>query len=267
MAKVNLLSKEWCDLIFEGKNKSYGAYQLRAEIGGRYLKALAVLFAVTVLVILVPFLIGNYLVEQNRKELEMEVVMLSKLHDLKPKINPGHELKTIAPGKQTNLKAIKNAMRFVPIVTDDGEDDILLGGVVGEDANQDITKEIVNHQDGSTEGAPGDENSMAGLTPYDIVEEMPQFPGGLAALMKWLDHTIVYPPDCIGKRIEGDVQVSFIVSKEGLVIEPKIVKSVHPLLDREAIVAVQKMPKWVPGRIKGKLSPVRITIPVSFLLN
>ena len=105
------------------------------------------------------------------------------------------------------------------------------------------------------------------LTPTEVVEQMPEFPGGLGELMKWLDRNVVYPQSCIKARIEGDLEVSFYVMQDGTVSEPAVTKKLHPDLDRAALMAVKRMPRWKPGRVGGQLSVVRVTVPVRFRLQ
>ena len=104
----------------------------------------------------------------------------------------------------------------------------------------------------------------APLTPTEVVEEMPQFPGGWYALKRYLDEHVPYPKGCIDRRIQGDVEVAFYVDQNGGVLEPKVTKSVHPELDAAALQGIKGMPQWTPGRRNGKVTIVRIRIPVHF---
>lgn len=101
---------------------------------------------------------------------------------------------------------------------------------------------------------------------FSIVEQNPEFPGGLEALMKWLRANLVYPPKARKNGIQGKVLVQFVVDKRGSIIEPEIFRSVDPELDAEALRVVSIMPKWQPGRQKGKPVRVRFTLPVTFRL-
>ena len=101
---------------------------------------------------------------------------------------------------------------------------------------------------------------------HDVVEQMPSFPGGQSALFKYLSDEIIYPADCINKKIQGRVIVSFVVERDGSISNIKIVKSVHRLLDEEAIRVTKKMPKWVPGKKKGRTVRVKYTLPFTYRL-
>ena len=100
----------------------------------------------------------------------------------------------------------------------------------------------------------------------DVVEEQPRFPGGIEGLMQFLSDNVKYPPECVKDSIGGRVVVSFVVEKDGTITEPKVVKSVHPLLDAEALRVVGLMPKWQPGMMNGERRRMKYTIPVNFKL-
>lgn len=101
---------------------------------------------------------------------------------------------------------------------------------------------------------------------YDIVEVMPQFPGGQGELMKFLRNNVKYPAEAQKKKIEGRVIVTFVVNKKGRITHPTVVRSAHPLLDAEALRVVKRMPKWTPGRMNGEPVNVKYALPVTFKL-
>lgn len=102
---------------------------------------------------------------------------------------------------------------------------------------------------------------------FDIVEVMPQYPGGQIAMLKYFMENIKYPEQAMKKGIQGRVAVSFIVEKDGSISNVRPVHSVHPLLDKEAVRVVKSMPKWSPGKQNGKPVRVRFNVPVMFKLN
>lgn len=102
---------------------------------------------------------------------------------------------------------------------------------------------------------------------FVVVEEMPQFPGGQTALMKYLSENIRYPVIAQEKGIEGRVICNFIVRKDGSIADVGVVRGVDPLLDEEAVRVIKSMPKWEPGRQKGKIVDVRFTLPIVFRLQ
>ena len=102
---------------------------------------------------------------------------------------------------------------------------------------------------------------------FDVVEVMPQFPGGQIAMLQYLMKNIKYPEQAMKEGIQGRVAVRFIVEKDGSISDVKPVLSVHPLLNKEAVRVVESMPKWTPGKQNGKPVRVRFNVPVMFKLN
>ena len=101
---------------------------------------------------------------------------------------------------------------------------------------------------------------------YDVVEVMPQFPGGQGELMKYLRNNIKYPAEAQKKKIEGRVIVGFVVDKKGRVVNPMVERSVHPLLDAEALRVIKRMPKWTAGKVNGEPINVKYRLPITFKL-
>lgn len=107
-----------------------------------------------------------------------------------------------------------------------------------------------------------DENEI-----FEVVEQNPMFPGGEKALMEWLTKNLKYPSVAQENGIQGRVLVSFVVNKDGSIVDPKVVRSVDPSLDKEAIRVVSAMPKWAPGKQRGKTVRVKYSLPVTFRLQ
>ena len=102
---------------------------------------------------------------------------------------------------------------------------------------------------------------------YDVVEVMPQYPGGQIAMLKYIMKNIKYPKQIMEEGIQGRVTVSFIVEKDGRVSNVRLLRSVQSALDKEAIRVVKSMPKWTPGKHNGKPVRVRFNLPVMFKLK
>ena len=102
---------------------------------------------------------------------------------------------------------------------------------------------------------------------FDVVEVMPQFPGGQIAMLQYIMKNIKYPEQAMKEGIQGRVAVRFIVEKDGSISDVKPILSVHPLLNKEAVRVVESMPKWTPGKQNGKPVRVRFNVPVMFKLN
>ncbi|MBF1531681.1 MAG: energy transducer TonB [Prevotella salivae] len=102
---------------------------------------------------------------------------------------------------------------------------------------------------------------------FDVVEVMPQFPGGQIAMLQYIMKNMKYPEQAMKEGIQGRVAVRFIVEKDGSISDVKPILSVHPLLNKEAVRVVESMPKWTPGKQNGKPVRVRFNVPIMFKLN
>ena len=102
---------------------------------------------------------------------------------------------------------------------------------------------------------------------FDVVEQMPSFPGGQGALMQWLSSNIKYPVIAAENGVQGRVIIQFVVEKDGSVSGVTVAKSVDPSLDKEAQRVVKSMPKWIPGKQNGSAVRVKYTVPVTFKLQ
>lgn len=104
-------------------------------------------------------------------------------------------------------------------------------------------------------------------TIFQVVEQMPEFPGGMSALMQYLGKNIKYPTIAQENGVQGRVIVQFVVNRDGTIVDPVVVRSVDPYLDKEAIRVIKAMPKWKPGQQRGKAVRVKYTVPVTFKLQ
>lgn len=102
---------------------------------------------------------------------------------------------------------------------------------------------------------------------FDVVEQMPQFPGGPAALMQFLSQNVKYPEEAYQKGTQGRVIVTFVVEKDGSITEARVVRSIEPLLDKEALRVINSMPNWNPGTQNGEPVRVKYTVPITFRLQ
>ena len=274
MAKIDLTSKEWCDLVFEGRNKSYGAYDLRMSSPKRHNVAMFIVLIVAVVGFSLPSLIRIMTPEKTEDFTVTEVTQLSDLP--KAEVKKNEELKPMAP--TTPPPPLKSSIKFTaPVIKDDDEvsDDediksqdelaanskiaISLADVKGNDEinGQDIAdfREFVQPE------APVEEEK-----PYQAVEQMPQFPGGETALLKFINDNIRYPIPAQEAGIQGRVVVRFVVSKTGEIRDVTVLRSVESSLDKEAVRVIKMMPKWIPGKQNGNSVAVYFTVPVVFKL-
>lgn len=150
------------------------------------------------------------------------------------------------------------------------------------DNNTDIVEEKIETSESTTEAISGPVAHVSGPVMagppvataeesdegevFEVVEQNPSFPGGMDALTKWLGKNLKYPASAQDNGIQGRVLVQFVVNKDGSIVDPKILRSVDPALDKEALRVVSAMPKWQPGKQRGKTVRVRFTLPVTFRL-
>ena len=144
--------------------------------------------------------------------------------------------------------------------------------IVEDDA--DIEEDIMASTEDNVEWVDLDDFDVIEVEPepeeeeiFMVVEDQPEFPGGTAALLEYLRKNIKYPAICRENNIQGRVLVTFIVNKDGAIVEPEVVKSVNPSLDKEALRVISTMPNWKPGSQRGKPVRVKYTVPVNFRLN
>ena len=103
--------------------------------------------------------------------------------------------------------------------------------------------------------------------PFDVVEQMPEYPGGIKALFDYLCQNVMYPEDAEKQKIEGRVIATFIVETDGSISNIEVVKPAFPSLDAEAVRVLSAMPKWKPGMQNDKVVRVKYTVPISFNLK
>lgn len=102
---------------------------------------------------------------------------------------------------------------------------------------------------------------------FDIVEQMPEYPGGQAALFEFISKNVKYPEDAVKKKVEGKVFVTFVVDTDGKITDVSLMRKVFPSLDAEAIRVISAMPNWIPGKQKGQVVRVKYTVPIMFRLK
>ena len=276
MAKIDLIDNGWVDLVFEGKNQAYGAYQLRKNTGIRNLKALAVMFAAFLIIAGIVYAkvsIENYIASKNAAiEADVELQSLAEKKEIKEEKKDEPEVEKI------EVERVKSSVAFtVPEIKKDDEvkedqemksqDDLAetntaIGAFTVE--GNDETAEVKHVEEKIAEPEPVKEEETK---VFDVVEQMPSFPGGPSALMQYLSSNIKYPVVAEENGVQGRVVCTFVVEKDGSITDVKVVKSVDPSLDKEAVRVVKSMPKWIPGKQNGSAVRVKYTVPVTFRLQ
>jgi protein TonB len=259
--KLNIYSEKWCDLVFEGKNQTYGAFVLRKFRDNRHRTALIITLTFFFLAFTLPTLIS---------------IIAPKGHSRNTDVNELADIQIEKPKEQPKLpdepEKIKASIKFTPpvIKPDDqvksemkSQDElndapvaISTADIAGDNTGKDIsevqeTKKVVEEEE----------------KPLLVVEQNPEFQGGLEALLKYLQKKIQYPALAQESGIQGTVFVQFVVSKTGKISNVKILRGIGGGCDEEAIRVTKEMPNWIPGRQNGQPVPVMFQIPVKFQLQ
>jgi protein TonB len=269
MSKIDLTSFEWRELVFQGKNKEYGAYTLRGESDKRHNRAMLIITIITIIGFSIPKLVDFI----KSKQVDKEVIGANVMVSLKP-----------AEVKDANIKKvesveppppIKNSVKFTaPEIKDDKD-------VTDADALK--SQEEINNAKGIVSIATvvgGDDvngkdiadlkevvTQVAQETTYEVVEQMPSFPGGESELLAYIGKNLKYPVIAQENGIQGTVIVRFVVSKTGSVDKVEVLRSLDAACDREAIRVVRTLPNWIPGKQNGANVAVYYTLPIKYKLE
>ena len=279
MTQIDLISNDWSDLLFENRNKKYGAYVLRLETGRRnVISILGVLaFVGTVFGIINAI---DYYEKYVVKPEFTDVIEVSTLHEKKPEAKVIRNKPVEEKPDMKKVEAIKGSIKFTaPVIKQDNlvnEKDemrsmdelnssmtaIGFADVIGNDDNAAIlhAQEVINTE-------PVVKHREEEEKTFTTVEQMPTFPGGDGALMSYLARNIRYPSVAEENGIQGRVVIQFVVGKDGSISGASVIKGIDPSLDKEALRVINSMPKWIPGRQNGSNVKVRFTLPVTFRLN
>lgn len=270
MAKVDLSSSEWCDLIFADKNKAYGAYKMRENSPKRHNLAVIMVIVIALIGFSIPALIK--MATPKQKEVMTEVTTLSQLDEPEVKQEEMKRVEPVAPPPP----ALKSSIKFTaPVIKKDEE-------VRDEDeikSQQELTQTKVTISIADVKG--NDEangKDIADLKQvvtqaveeekvFDMVEQMPQFPGGQVELMKWIGEHLKYPTIAQENGVQGRVTCQFVVGKDGKVRDVTVLKTLDPYCDKEAVRVIMAMPNWIPGKQNGKAVAVKYTVPITFRLQ
>lgn len=284
MAKdVDLTSKEWRDIVFEGKNKEYGAYKLRETSKARHTKAVvSVLIAVAIILVLLILSISGVFAKPEDDQVAVSTVQEVTTFDAEEEVEeeieeeefvlPPEPEEIIAPEEVANSQQVTELL----IVEDEqieedkqvkNQDEVLeneaaVGAIDVTEGVNDLNKVMIKEQ--VVEEPKVEEEQPMNIA---MVEQKPQFPGGESEMYKWLGANIVYPPAAAEEGVSGRVVVEFVVGKDGSITNVRVVRPRHPALDKEALRVVKAMPKWIPGRNNGQPVKVTYTLPVTFKLQ
>ena len=276
MAKLDLISLEWTDLVFEGRNQDYGAYQLRKGTSKRNIWSIIIVALAAALLFL--GLTVHRMTEPNRTVMNMQAVEVANIKKDKKDVKV-EKKDPVKVEPERIIEKVKSSVKFTaPVIRKDNlvkeEDEIKLDeiekstkaiGALTVDGNDELGGEVLRIKEEIAPPEPPkhvEDNKI-----FEVVEQNPTFPGGTAALMSWLSQNIKYPVIAAENGVKGRVIVQFVVEKDGSITDVVVVKSVDPSLDKEATRVIKNMPHWIPGRQNGSPVRVRFTVPVTFTLQ
>jgi protein TonB len=285
MAKdVDLSSQEWCDIVFDGKNKEFGAYQLRKTSIARHNKSFIIV--ALVLAVILTFLILLYtgvfkFAEDAAPDAAIDVELTSMAEEQAAEEEEKQE-KIDIPEPEPELPQIEEDVKqqllteavIVDVVDEDKkmqdqdkikDDDSKISIKNVSDGADDFTSQDQLKKDVIVVEEPVQKHEPEKV--FEAVEQNPEFPGGVEALYKWLSDNINYPAAAAEENIQGRVVVRFVVSKTGEVSQVTILRGKHPALDKEALRVVKKLPRFIPGKQNGQAVNVWYTLPVNFKLQ
>ncbi len=267
MASNNdLFSREWCELVFDPKYRGYGGYELRTNSSRRHFKALLIASVLFILIVTAPFLIKQLFPKKVEKDTTVRV--LSEINLEKPKEE--NILKELPPPPVL----LRNSIKFVPpVIKPDeqvAEDQMLtqkevieekaaISNVTFDKGTDDISAPVANNENQKIT-----EETEA---PLIVAEQMPQFPGGDAEMLRFIKTNLRYPVSAQENGIQGTVILNFVVNREGKITNIKVVRGIGFGCDEESVRVIGKMPDWSPGKQRGQAVSVSFTMPIRFVLN
>ena len=277
MSKIDLISNEWTDLVFEGRNQAYGAYKLRKGTAKRNVWALLIVGLAAALLYLGLQL--QKMAEANKKVENTQAVELAKLNTEKKEAKV-EKKEIIKQEPEKVVEQVKSSVKFTaPIIKKDSEvkeeDEIKLDEVQKSDkavgaftveGNDEVGGAVLKAKDDIAAPEPP-KHVVEETKIFTVVEQMPMYPGGVAALMGYLRDNIKYPTVAAENGVQGRVVVGFVVERDGSITDVNILRGVDPSLDREAMRVVKSMPRWNPGKQNGSAVRVKYQVPVSFRLQ
>lgn len=277
MSKIDLISGEWTELVFAGRNQAYGAYKLRQGTGKRN-----VISIIAVVCLIIACQIGLTIkkaadAEAAKRAAMNQAVELSKLEQPKKAEVKQKQVK-VEPEKV--VEQVKSSIKFTaPVIKKDSEvkpeDELKTQDQIMETktaigsfdvkGNDDVNGEVLKAKEVIAQPEPPKHEEESKV--FDVVEQMPSFPGGQGALLEYLASHVKYPVVAQENGVQGRVVVSFVVERDGSITDVRVVRSVDPSLDREAQRVVSSMPRWTPGKQNGSAVRVKYNVPVMFKLQ
>ncbi|MCB2378828.1 TonB family protein [Hymenobacter sp. BT635] len=271
MNTTNLHTASFDDIIFEGRNKAYGAFVLRQLYNRHLARALAITVALSLLLVSIPLVIQRVwptvapvIKDPNEVVAEPQVYIMPQ-QEATPAQPPVAHHQPVVVTPRTDV---------APIVV---KDELVTKPVPNIEASLPNDNTLTNVQPGEGVAGPGTVSgpstlgSDTGVTtpappakPFTHVEVMPEFAGGIGALRQYMQRNLRYPRQALSAAISGKVFVSFTVQADGSIADVQVIKGLGYGMDEEAARVVSKMPSWTPGKQNSQAVAVRYTMPITF---
>ena len=259
MAKDNMNAPAFDDIVFEDRNKEYGAYRLRKRYNRNVSIALLIGVLIIATAVITPYINAKALEGRaKRAERQVEIKM--------EKLDQPTELVAPPPPPPPPPTDVVQQQRYVPpVVVDSIKPEEVKQLMTADQAQSEVTnKEVVEVVQQVKEEV---QEAEAEEVPFVVVEEMPMYPGGDVELLKYIMEHVQYPEVAKENNIQGRVIVRFCVTAKGGVSQVSVLKGVDPELDKEAIRVVNTLPAFKPGKQGGKPVPVWYMVPITFTLK
>jgi periplasmic protein TonB len=259
MAKEKIKAPAFDDIVFENRNKEYGAYSLRKKYNRNVIIALIIGILILGTAVITPYLNAKA-AENKAKKAERQVEI--KMENLD---QPAQQIAPPPPPPPPPQDVVQQARYVPPVVVDSVKPEEASQLMSADQAQVEVKDaEVVEEVQVAAEEVQEDVDAAE---PFVVVEEMPMFPGGEVALLAYIAEHTQYPEVAKENNIQGKVIVRFCVTSKGGVDKVSILKGVDPELDKEAIRVVQTLPAFKPGKQGGKPVPVWYMVPINFTLK
>ena len=259
MAKEKQSAPAFDEIVFEYRNKEYGAYRLRKKYSRNMLIATLIGVIIIATAIITPFLNAKALESKTKREERQVEIKMENLDQPTDVVAPP------PPPPPPPQETVQQAKYVPPVVVDSVKPEETVQLMTADDAQIEVqNEEVVEYVEPIKEEIQEEE---AEPEPFVVVEEMPMFPGGESALLAYIMEHTNYPEVAKENNIQGRVIVRFCVTSKGGVNQVSVLKGVDPELDAEAIRVVSALPAFKPGKQGGKPVPVWYMVPITFTLK
>jgi periplasmic protein TonB len=252
---------KWEDIVFENRNREYGAYLIRKIYSKNVLMAAGLMLALVATLLASPYIAAFFKSNDGdeKKVLKNTVVSLDQPPPIMPNQPPPPRLEIPPPVKTLKYVAPKVTAKEVveeeiPTIEEIKKTEISTETTEGPETVvfEEPVREVVSE---------GEDNSI-----HTFVEQQPEFPGGLEAMMKFIQKNMKYPAQARRMGTEGKVFVGFVVNKDGGITDVETIKGISAECDKEAARVVSLMPHWKVGKQNGKPVRVKYVLPINFKL-